>query len=74
MPSHRLQERNVISDVQNCAGGHSSQTSVVFGSATRPKEYKAVKLTVVVGDQDVVLDDVLVAPLKPGEKNFDFVF
>jgi len=44
------------------------------GSGTPPKEYKAVKLTVVVGDQDVVLDDVLVAPLKPGEKNFDFVF
>jgi hypothetical protein len=41
-------------------------------SAARPVEYKMVALTAVVADQDVVLDDVLLVPLKPGEKNSDF--
>ena len=29
---------------------------------------------VLVGDQDVVLNDVLLVPLKPGEKNPEFIF
>jgi hypothetical protein len=43
-------------------------------SAAQPVQYKTIKLTAVVGDQDVVLDDVLLVPLKPGEKNPDFLF
>jgi len=46
-------------------------------SADGPKEprpYKTVRLTAVVGDQDVVLDDVLMTPLKPGEKDPDSIF
>jgi hypothetical protein len=43
-------------------------------SAAQPTEYKTVELTAVVGDQDVVLDDVLLVPLRPGEKNPDFLF
>jgi hypothetical protein len=43
--------------------------------AARPTKYKTVKLTAVVADQDVVLADVLLVPLKPGEKNLDeFIF
>ena len=43
-------------------------------SAAQPTEYKTVKLTVVIGDEDVVLDDVLLVPLKPGERNTEFIF
>lgn len=43
-------------------------------SAAQPREYKTVKLTAVVADQDVLLDDVLLVPLKPGERNTDFLF
>lgn len=42
--------------------------------AVQPTEYKTVKLTVVVADQDVVLDDVLLVPLKRGERNSDLTF
>ena len=41
-------------------------------SSARPAEYKTVELTAVVADHDVLLDDVLLVPLKPGEKNPDF--
>jgi hypothetical protein len=34
-----------------------------------PTEYKTVHLTAVIGDKDVVLDDVLLVPSKPGEHN-----
>ena len=43
-------------------------------SAAQPTEYKTVKLTVVVGDQDVVLEEVLLVPLKRGERNPEFIF
>jgi len=43
-------------------------------SAAKPVEYKTVELSAVVSDQDVVLDDVLLVPLKPGERNPDFRF
>ncbi len=36
--------------------------------ANKPRGYKTVKLAVVVGEHDVVLDDVLLTALKPGEK------
>ena len=39
-----------------------------------PRQYKTAKLTAVVGDHDVVLDEVLMLPLKPGERNPDFLF
>jgi hypothetical protein len=52
----------------------SSDVPNLTSSAAQPTEYKTVKLTAVVGDQDVVLDDVLLVPLKPGEKNPDFLF
>jgi hypothetical protein len=34
-----------------------------------PAEYKMVQLPVLIADQDVLLDEVLVVPLKPGEHN-----
>ena len=40
-------------------------------STTRVIEYKAVELTTVIADHDVLLNDVLLVPLKPGEKNPD---
>ena len=43
-------------------------------SAAQPMEYKTVKLTAVVGDQDLVLGDVLLVALKPGEENPEFTF
>jgi hypothetical protein len=52
----------------------SSDVRDPANSAAQPTEYKTVKLTAVVGDQDVVLDDLLLVPLKPGEKNPDFLF
>ena len=42
------------------------ETSAAY---VEPTEYKMVHLTAVVGDKDVVLDDVLLVPLKPGEHN-----
>ncbi len=43
--------------------------------AEQRTEYKIVQLTAVVADQDVLLDDVLVVLLKPGEHNrFDLLF
>jgi hypothetical protein len=41
-------------------------------SAAQPAAYKTIDLTTVVADQDVLLDDVLLVLLKPGEKNPDF--
>jgi hypothetical protein len=38
------------------------------------KSYKTVQLGVVVGDHDVLLDDVLMTLLKPGEHNNEFLF
>jgi hypothetical protein len=52
----------------------SSDVPDPANSAAQPTQYKTVKLTAVVGDQDVVLDDVLLVPLKPGERNPEFVF
>jgi hypothetical protein len=52
----------------------SSDVPDPANSAARPTEYKTVELTAVVADQDVLLDDVLLVPLKPGEKNLDFFF
>jgi hypothetical protein len=52
----------------------SSDVPNLTTSAAQPTEYETVKLTAVVGDQDVALDDVLLVPLKPGEKNPDFLF
>jgi hypothetical protein len=52
----------------------SSRVPDPSNSAAQPTEYKSVKLTAVVGDQDVVLDDVLLVPLKPGEKNPNLLF
>lgn len=41
----------------------------------QPVEYQMVEITAVVADQDVLLDDVLVVPLKPGEHNrYDLLF
>jgi hypothetical protein len=53
---------------------NSSDVQDPANSAAQPTQYKTVKLTAVVGDQDVVLDDVLLVPLKSGENNFDFLF
>jgi hypothetical protein len=40
-----------------------------------PAEYKTVQLPVVIAGQDVLLDEVLVVPLKPGEHNdFSLLF
>jgi hypothetical protein len=53
----------------------SSDISNPANSAARPVEYKMVELTAVVTDQDVLLDDVLLVPLTPGEHNrFDLLF
>jgi hypothetical protein len=52
----------------------SSDVPNQTSSAVQPTEYKTVKLIAVVGDQDVVLDDVLLVPLKPGEKNPESTF
>ena len=52
----------------------SSDVPEAANSAARPVEYKTVELTAVVADQDVLLHDVLLVPLKPGEKNPDFPF
>jgi hypothetical protein len=53
----------------------SSDVPDPANSAAQPTEYKMVELTAVVADQDVLLDDVLLVPLKPGEKNrFDLLF
>jgi hypothetical protein len=52
----------------------SSDVPDAANSAAQPTEYKTVKLTAVVADQDVLLDDVLLVPLKPGEKNPEFIF
>jgi hypothetical protein len=41
-------------------------------STARPVADKTVDLTAVVADHDVLLEDVLMVPLKPGEKNPDF--
>ena len=38
------------------------------GGPEKNRDYKTVKLAVVVGEHDVVLDDVLLTALKPGEK------
>ena len=40
----------------------------------RLKEYKTVRLSVVIGERNLVLDDVLMNALKPGEKNGDSLF
>jgi hypothetical protein len=40
----------------------------------QPQQYKTVKLGAIVGDHDVILDEVLMTPLKPGERNPDFEF
>ena len=38
-------------------------------------EYRSVELTAVIADGDVVLNDVLLVPLKPGEHNdFNLLF
>jgi hypothetical protein len=64
MPSGRYTLQITSSDVPDPAN-----------SAAQPTEYKMVELTAVVADQDVLLDDVLLVPLKPGEKNrFDLLF
>jgi hypothetical protein len=42
--------------------------------AAQSVEYKSVELTAVIAGHDVLLDNVLLAPLKPGEKNLDFFF
>jgi hypothetical protein len=39
-----------------------------------PRAYKMVKLTAAIGDHDVVLDDVLLTPLKRGEKDTESLF
>jgi hypothetical protein len=44
-------------------------------SAAQPVEYKTVELTAVIAAQDVLLDEVLLVPLKPGEHNsFNLLF
>jgi hypothetical protein len=51
---------------------NSSEVPDPVNSAARPVADKTVDLTAVVADHDVLLDDVLLVPLKPGEKNPDF--
>jgi hypothetical protein len=52
----------------------SSDVPGLTNSAAQPTEYKTVKLTAVLADRDVVLNDVLLVPLKSGEKNPEFIF
>ncbi len=53
----------------------SNDVSAPSDSPTQLVEYKTVELTGVVADHDVLLDDVLVVPLKPDEHNrFDLLF
>jgi hypothetical protein len=49
----------------------SSDVPDPANSAAQPTEYKTVKLTAVVGDQDVVLDDVLLVPLKRSRRTLN---
>ena len=53
----------------------SNDITDAANSTMRPTEYKMVELTAVIADQDVLMADVLLVRLKPGENNrFDLLF
>lgn len=53
----------------------SNDITDAANSTMRPTEYKMVELTAVIADQDVLLANVLLVRLKPGENNrFDLLF